>query len=133
VVKRLAAAAVVVVASVLGAVAACAPSSGKSDGGDGITCPPLDNDTPDACPSWSGQVEGLVATYCLRCHGEGGVEVSAFDFSTYAKVHAQFTAMITQVNECSMPPWDASPPAAQPTPAERQAMLSWLSCSAPNN
>lgn len=131
--KRLAAAVVVlVVASACGAFAACSPSSPGSDGG-GVSCPPLDNDTPDVCPSWSGQIEGLVATYCLRCHGEGGIEVSAFDFSTYTKVHAQFTAMITQVNECTMPPWDASPPADQPTPAERQALLSWLACAAPNN
>lgn len=117
-----------------GVLMACTSKNGGSGGGDdGFSCPTLSNETPDACPSWSGQVEGIVATYCLQCHGEGGIEYSQYNFSTYADVHARYTTMITQVNACSMPPWDASPAAAQPPAEDRQALLSWLECNAPNN
>ncbi len=53
----------------------------------------------------------------------------AFDYSTYAGVHANFGAMLSTLAACLMPP----PDAGQPTLAEREALLAWLVCAAPDN
>ncbi|HEY6463421.1 MAG TPA: hypothetical protein VIY73_24810 [Polyangiaceae bacterium] len=122
---------------------ACSQRPGAVSGGDdageedagsqGFSCPPLDNDKPDVCPGWNEDVHAIIATYCLRCHLDGGIAGPKYDFSTYAQVHALSSTMLTQVNFCSMPPWDASPPADQPPPDVRQTLLSWLTCGAPDN
>ncbi|MDP9035112.1 MAG: hypothetical protein M3O50_09915, partial [Myxococcota bacterium] len=93
-------------------------------------CP---HDLPPACPSpapsWMSQVQAIVDLKCNACHGIGGVEQSRFDFSTYQGVHKYFGSMLSSVNSCLMPPRDAGPLAGP----ERQALLGWLVCAAPNN
>lgn len=116
-------------ASLAGAAAACTSSSGGS-GGD---CPTLSNDCPATPPSWQNDVQPLIATYCLRCHTDGGVAPPQFNYETYQGVFRSRAVIVTQLNQCLMPPGDASPPAAMPTPAERQTLVAWLACGAPDN
>jgi hypothetical protein len=93
-------------------------------------CP---RDLPDACPSlapsWMNDVQGIINHRCSPCHVPGGVEFPRVDLSTYAKVHQSFGAILSNVYACVMPPPDAE----APTPAERQALLEWLVCMAPDN
>jgi uncharacterized membrane protein len=107
-------------------VAACSSPNAST----GVSCP---NDRPDACPatppSYSGQVEAIIASRCLPCHGPGGVEFAAKPEATYPEVKAAAIDMYSQVLDCVMPLADAG----QPTPAERQALLEWFACGAPNN
>jgi cytochrome c553 len=117
-------------AAAAGVVAACSPTS---DSGAGTACPDLNTDCPSAPPSWSNDVQPILATYCLRCHGDGGVEQSQFDYTTYAGVYEHRSIMLTQVYQCQMPPSDASPPAVMPTTHDRQTLVSWLACNAPDN
>jgi hypothetical protein len=41
--------------------------------------------------------------------------------------------MLTQVYQCLMPPLDASPPPPRPGAAERETIVAWIACGAPNN
>lgn len=74
-------------------------------------------------------VQPIIAERCNACHGVGGVEQAAFDFSTYEGVRKAFGSVLNNVYGCLMPP----PDAGALTPGERQALLAWLVCSAPNN
>jgi uncharacterized membrane protein len=116
--------------SLAGAVVAACSSPNASAGAD---CPAYD--APDGSPicasppSYSMQVEGIIASRCLPCHGPGGVEYAAKPEDTYAHVKTAAIDMYSQVLDCVMP----LPDAGQPTPEERQALLDWFACGAPNN
>jgi hypothetical protein len=116
-------------------LAAC--SSGTS-GGQGGTSDPSCNGLSSACPatppSYQSDVQPLIVTYCYQCHGPGGIEQGQFDYTTYEGVYKNRSEMLTQVYQCQMPPYDASPPAsAMPDETARQTIVSWLACGAPNN
>jgi hypothetical protein len=84
---------------------------------------------PASPPSWSGQVQGIVSQYCGGCHQDGGVEEAVTNLSTYTGVHAQFGAILSQLNNCSMPLADAAPLPAD----DEHTLLEWLVCAAPDN
>ncbi len=101
------------------------------DGGsDASVCP---HDLPSTCPSpepsWMNDVEPIIDRACNPCHGVGGVEQSAFDFSTYQGVHKNFGSILSNVYGCLMPP----PDAGGLTDAQRRTLLGWLVCAAPDN
>ena len=93
------------------------------------SCP---NDLPAACPtpapSWDGGVQALIDDKCGGCHQPGGL---AFDkpFTDYAHVYQYRGVMLDQVYSCYMPP----PDAGQLDPSQRQELLGWFVCGAPNN
>jgi hypothetical protein len=78
-------------------------------------------------------VQPIIATYCYQCHGDGGIEQAFFDYTTYNGVYSNRTEIERQVFACLMPPSDASPVPPMPTMAERETLLAWLVCNAPNN
>jgi hypothetical protein len=88
---------------------------------------------PSSPPSWQRDVQPLVQTFCLECHGEGGIEVANFDYSTYQGVAAHASQMVTPVFQCTMPPVDVMPLPAMPTVAQRETILAWIACGAPDN
>jgi uncharacterized membrane protein len=117
------------IAALLTPLAACGPTGG--DGSDTLgSCP---NDLPKTCPaappSYTTEVQPLIARHCLQCHGPGGIADARRDFSTYAHVAAQQSIMLDQVYACLMPPANGTPL----DPNERQTLLQWLVCHAPNN
>lgn len=129
-----------IVALVTAVFAACAsdpaapapPTDGGADAGaiDGGGCP---SDLPAACPtptpSWAADVAPIVTSRCYPCHAPGGIAAAKHELSSYDRVFAQRSAVLNQVYACAMPPKDA--PAL--TPVERQKLLGWLVCKAPNN
>jgi hypothetical protein len=88
---------------------------------------------PDGCPSpepsWQSTVQPIIDRRCNGCHGDGGVQRSTRDFTTYGGVSRNSGSILTQVFSCKMPPPDAAAPSA----SERDALLGWLLCGAPNN
>jgi len=118
------------VSTALVGLAGCSPSSDSPD----AACP---NDLPASCPtpppSWSNDVAPLVDKYCLACHGDGGIAQPLFDFTTYQNVYANRMEITHQFYACLMPPSDASPLPPVPSTAEREMLLAWLKCGAPNN
>ncbi|MCL2449905.1 MAG: hypothetical protein FWD17_13245 [Polyangiaceae bacterium] len=90
----------------------------------------LPSSCPSPMPSWSGQVETIVATACGSCHADGGIEQAAFDFSTYQGVFGNRGPILTQVYSCAMPPSDAGVTLTHP---DRATLVAWLWCKAPNN
>ena len=111
-------------------------SSGSSGGGGGgASCPSLDNDCPASVPSWSKQVEEIATLTCFvsACHGPQGKAGPKFVMTNYAGLVGLRTTAITQVNSCAMPNADAGVPEPTLDPSDRQALLSWLVCGAPDN
>jgi hypothetical protein len=97
-------------------------------------CPTLETNCPSPPPSWTTDVQPLVEKYCVTCHEPGGVGISSANLTTYADVFKNRTEMLTQVYQCLMPNVDASvPPPALPTAAERQTLVQWVVCGAPQN
>ena len=85
---------------------------------------------PDPAPSYATDVSPIFQTYCVRCHGPGGVEFNK-PLTTWAEANSRYGAVLQQVFYfCAMPP------ATEPQltdPAQRAALLGWLMCMAPNN
>jgi hypothetical protein len=96
-----------------------------------FVCPT--NDVPKTCPSpapsWSADVQPILAARCWSCHADGGVAVQDMDLGSYASVYGGRTTVLSQVYGCRMPP-SGEP---QLTPAERATVLGWFACGAPND
>jgi len=73
-------------------------------------------------------VAPIISERCLSCHFAGNT-LSSVVLSDQARVHAQRSSALTQVYRCNMPPSDA--PAL--TDEERQALLRYFVCDAPDN
>ena len=114
----------VVCASLLAAPAGCSDPAGAS-----CKIPPAPT-CPDPAPSYATDVSPIFETYCVRCHGPGGVEFNK-PLTSWAEVSSRYGSVLQQVFYfCEMPP----PTERQLTdPAARAALLGWLECMAPNN
>ena len=92
---------------------------------------------PTGCaqvPSWAGQVQSIVGARCQVCHAPDG-DAPKVPLTTYAEVSGRRVASLTQLSACEMPPQD-DPTVPAPivlAAGERQALLTWLTCGAPNN
>jgi hypothetical protein len=95
----------------------------------GAGCP---KDLPASCPSdppsWAGTVQALITERCGACHRPNGL-ASDHSFDSYAQVYGHRAPILTQVYSCYMPP----PDAGQLAPSERQRLLGWLVCGAPQD
>jgi hypothetical protein len=84
---------------------------------------------PSTPPSFSAQVNPIIQEWCANCHAPGGTE-AARPYTTYDEVKsAPPISMATQVLSCLMPP------AGYPllADADKQVLLEWVACGAPNN
>jgi hypothetical protein len=85
---------------------------------------------PDPPPSYAGEVNAIIQATCVGCHGPGGQEAIR-PFTTWQDIdsHAYAGPMQRQVLGCLMPPADSP----QLSDAQKQALVGWLTCGAPNN
>jgi len=76
-------------------------------------------------------VKPIIAERCFPCHAPGGAGVGSTgrDFSQYDTIHTQRSAVLNQIYSCNMPP----PDAGAPTSDQRDKLLAWLVCGAPDN
>ena len=93
------------------------------------SCPDdLPSGCSDAAPSFQREVFPIISRRCSTCHRAGGIEPSR-PYTNYDQVSVQAHDVLIQVYGCKMPPSCV----AQPTSDEREALLQWLVCRAPNN
>ncbi len=106
-------------------MSACSSSSNAdSDGG---ACPVATGCPTSAPPTYTADIAPILDRVCLTCHAPGGP--GGVDFSTYAKVFANRSAILDQVNACIMPPSNGPALSA----GDRIALTGWLECGAPND
>jgi len=106
----------------LSVVAACSngpPPTGNDN------CPSVSESCPSPPPSWMKDVQPLIQGYCATCHRPGGTGQTN-DLTTYANVYDQRTEVLLQVYTCKMP---LSPLSE----AQRETIVAWVECAAPNN
>jgi mono/diheme cytochrome c family protein len=107
----------------------CSSKEGEATADAAPSCP---NDLPDACPadvpSYKDDIAHIFDVHCNSCHGPGGTAASK-DFTTYANVYRQRSAILDQTYNCHMPPPEERPL----TDEQRQKLLAWFVCKAPNN
>jgi hypothetical protein len=89
---------------------------------------------PDAgAPSFDAVFTNVISPLCDRCHVPGGQE-AVMPLQTYQQVYgkngAEAISIRTQVEACRMPP-PGGPEVL--TDDQRQLLLTWLACGAPNN
>ena len=117
------------VAGVLGACA-CGGWSPATNLGETAVCP---NDLPPACPStvpsFNRDIQSLMQGQCGTCHSPSGTAPDR-RFLTYADAFSQRSAFLNQVFSCNMPPLGAVEGFSVPN---RELVLTWLVCGAPNN
>ncbi len=118
----------------LAALAACfdaATPDGMADSAP--SCPAVSTDCPSTPPSWAKDVQPIIENYCITCHEPGGNGEALADLTSYAYVYRSRSSILTQVYQCLMPNQDASPPPPELTTDQRETIVAWVACNAPNN
>jgi hypothetical protein len=110
------------------ALAACSGTPPVPDAGFQVCPQDLPPDCPSTPPSYAHDVAPLIQAHCLACHAPGGQSADK-PLGTYNAVFSRRGEVLNQVYACVMPP--AGQPSLSST--ERQTLLSWLVCGAPNN
>ncbi|MBS2032748.1 MAG: hypothetical protein JST54_33050 [Deltaproteobacteria bacterium] len=110
-------------------LAGCSGGGATSTSGtSGSSCP---RDLPQSCrspePSYANDVAPLVQAHCVQCHGPNGVS-SDRPLGSYPQLFALRSDALDQVYNCRMPEAPQSL-----TDAERQTLLDWFVCGAPDN
>jgi hypothetical protein len=110
-----------------GLIAALAGVAGC--GSHGASCPTDMPTCPSPAPSFVAEVNPIIQSTCVPCHGPGGVEATR-PYVTYEdmKTNGPFVTMYSQVLGCLMP---QAP--QQLTAAQRQRLLEWFACGEPDD
>jgi hypothetical protein len=80
-------------------------------------------------PSYATQVAPIIASVCVVCHHPGNRAAGA-SFATYQAVYDARGNIVAQLEARLMPPPTAPAPL---TAAQRETLLAWLGCGAPDN
>lgn len=83
---------------------------------------------PGATPSYRRDVAPILEQRCATCHYPGNTQ-SGDVFADYDDVYSLRQTVLTRIYGCVMPP-DGAPPL---TSEQRQILLHWLTCGAPDN
>jgi uncharacterized membrane protein len=109
--------------------ASCAPFPGAQDAGTEAGC---QYDVPQGCPavvpSYQNQIAAIVEARCVVCHQPVGPGAE-WPLGSWGGISSVSDDALSLVASCKMPEADAG----QLTPDERQALLNWLTCGAPDN
>ena len=107
----------------MGASSCSDPSSG--------TCPSEQPTCANNAPSYEDEIAPIFAEHCRECHSPGGLAERKKRFDDYAQVKDAAGTIYRNVYGCVMP----KQPEPQPpfSLEDRQKLLLWLKCDAPNN
>jgi len=114
------------------------PAADPPDAADGGACPVASSQSCASPPSYRQDVSPIIDTYCNNCHS-ATVDGGPWPLGGYDNVHDWKELMVIDLLGCdipgiakghSMPPIDASAPLPQ---AQRDVVVSWLLCDAPDN
>ena len=110
------------------ALAAAAVACGSNDAP--ANCPR--GDFPPSCPipspTFVANAEPIFQARCQPCHAPGGPKADV-PLTTWTQIERRLSTVVSLVNSCMMPP----PGALALTSDERQTLLGWFACNAPNN
>jgi hypothetical protein len=134
--------AAIAVAAVACAFACSDPSGNDTNvpdqaegGGASVACSQVLPTCPSTPPSYKTDIGPLIVRDCEPCHAPGGVSQDR-DLTSYDNVYKLRTTVLTQIYGCLMPPLDAGIADAPSGPldaGDRQLLLQWLECHAPEN
>ena len=79
-------------------------------------------------PSYALDVGPIVEQRCATCHYPGNTQ-SRYVFTEHDDLYSERQTVLTRIYACVMPP--AGAPSL--SPVERQTLLAWLVCGAPDN
>jgi hypothetical protein len=105
-------------------------SQGSTSGEAGPCTATVPSSCPTAAPTWSADAMPIFESHCWSCHAGDGIESSQYPFGSYSAIYQARTTILEQLSLCNMPPSDA--PTAL-TSDERETLLTWLACGAPND
>jgi uncharacterized membrane protein len=117
-------------AVVLVCLASCG-SAGDGPADTGGVCPsnlPSGANCSTATPSYSSKIAPIVSNRCLSCHFAGNT-ISGISLADQGSVYTYRSIALTQVYQCKMPPAGAE----SLTAAERDLLILYLVCNAPDN
>ena len=103
----------------------------RDPAGDPAACTaalPTSNDCDAAAPSYATQIAPIVEAHCVDCHFSGNHNSSVV-LETQSELNRQRGAVETQIYRCQMPPSDG----AALSTSDRDQLLKWLVCGAPDN
>jgi len=104
-----------------------AATAGACGSPPGASCP---EDYPKTCPTpeptFSGQAQAILQSYCQACHEVGGLNRA---LTTWAQINADLADVVVRVKSCNMPPAGAP----VPTTEERATLQGWFRCGALDN
>ncbi|HEY1959159.1 MAG TPA: hypothetical protein VGH28_26275 [Polyangiaceae bacterium] len=117
---------IAIAAAAVGCYGGGAPSGSQQQGatscnGQAASCPPTQ-------PSYATDVSPIVFEYCAGCHAAGKSQ-SGLPLDSYGDLANAASKVQSKVSDCSMPPSNA----AQPSAEDRDAILQWIACGAPND
>jgi hypothetical protein len=81
-----------------------------------------------ALPSYEREVAPIMEQRCGGCHYPGNTQ-SGDVFADYGDVYSRRQTVLTRIYTCAMPPEGAPAPSVE----ERQTLLRWFVCGAPEN
>jgi hypothetical protein len=112
----------------LAGASACSSGSGGAGPGDaGTVCPNAPTSCSKPIPSYGAVIEPILQQNCVPCHGPTGS--AGYSEATYELVEKQKEPILSFVSNCMMPPSSYPPLTAE----QRDALLDWLVCEAPDN
>ena len=79
-------------------------------------------------PSFAAEVKPIFDGVCATCHAPGG-RMKSVPFTTYAQIYGRRTTILSQVDDCVMPPVDGP----QLSDQQRLTLMTWFVCGAPDN
>jgi hypothetical protein len=99
-------------------------------GSHATSCPEQIPTCPSPPPSFVAEVNPIVQSVCVPCHGPGGIEATR-PYLTYEdmKAFGPFTTMYSQVLGCTMP----KAPQQFMGNDDRQRLLEWFACGEPDD
>lgn len=83
---------------------------------------------PEQVPSYAQTVQPVLERSCVSCHGPGG-EKASVPLTSWELVHRRASSMQRQLLSCRMPRGEGPPLSDE----ERQVVLAWLVCGAPDS
>jgi hypothetical protein len=103
-------------------------NGGSSSGRDCPSDLPRSADCDANVPSYQLEVGPIIEQRCRGCHFPGNTQ-SGDVFEEHADLFGQRQTVLTRIYACVMPPAGAPPL----LPDERQTLLQWFVCGAPDN
>jgi hypothetical protein len=104
-----------------------ASPSGGADAAEQACAKDLPKSCPSVVPSYRSDIIPLLSSSCIGCHSPTGI--GGYSETTYEDVFQQRSAILDQVYDCLMPPANSGPLTTQ----QRETLLAWLVCGAPDN